>query len=173
MELFGKDDVYLEFSEYSNGTVCLEAFSVKDGFVGVLDDNFECSDLCGHNRIAVLDKNTEVFNFLIDNNVCDFKGAYARTIRDDDGAVVDTWYYSILDVIEENKYLSEEARLRKAHCGYCNKEFLRDALQFTEDRYGISSKLACINCYEEADAKLKEWKFDPGYAGESLEADDE
>ena len=165
------NDVYLEFNEYANGTVCLEAFSVEDGFINVLDDNFGCPELWKQNRVAIHEKNKHILDFLVKNEVCKFYCDYSRAIHNSEGRQTDVWNYTILDVIEGNKWKFEKARMRMAHCGYCNKEFLRDALQFTEDRRGNASKLACIDCFEEADAELKAWDLDPGYAGERWEED--
>lgn len=56
-------------------------------------------------------------------------------------------------------------------CQNCHKPTPSSEMLWTYDRYHIPFQKVCSDCYEEVDAQIKEWIFDEGYAGESLEED--
>jgi NAD-dependent SIR2 family protein deacetylase len=56
-------------------------------------------------------------------------------------------------------------------CQHCEKPVLRSNTTWTFDRYNIPFQKVCYDCFEEVDAQIKEWEFDPLYAGELLEED--
>lgn len=60
---------------------------------------------------------------------------------------------------------------RKLRCPYCGELKELDSLVWVYDNYGIPYKQVCCDCYEKADAYIREWSFDASYVGESLYGD--
>ena len=54
---------------------------------------------------------------------------------------------------------------------YCGKEVDRADMRWTKDRYNVPYKLVCPECFPKVQAEIEDWKFDPSYAGESLDCD--
>jgi len=57
-------------------------------------------------------------------------------------------------------------------CPGCHREFPRQDIVWTHDKYGNPWKLCCNKCEPRVSSEVAGWNHDPAYTGEALEAED-